>query len=293
MLKSIKGWLGPFLSLVFLLNACTGGNIGDATPRVTDGPDPNTSDTIPGEMPPGEMPPGEMPPGEMPPGGTPPGETPPAAIEQCPGANADVSAALNGWSSSDASLPAHGALRLELKARPTETLTGLFAVGAKAVNAFNEAAIAVRFGSDGTVDARDGAFYSSDVEYAYDPGVWYSIGIAADIDAETYDVEIGPCGEPRQTLIKGASFRSDADIAGELGAWAVWASDTASLEISTPAWMPSGGCMPATCDSLGHACGAPSNGCGGALSCGTCGGGQTCESGTCVDAPVVVPPPSL
>ena len=258
MFKFIKGRLGLIISLVVLLNACTFSDAFLSAPYQA----PPDIDVAPS------------------------GDT-----LECPGTNADVSAALNGWSSSDASLPAYGALRLELKARPTETLTGLFAVGAKAVNAFNEAAIAVRFRSDGTVDARDGAFYSSDVEYAYDPGVWYSISIAADIDAETYDVEIGPCGEPRQTLIKGASFRSDADIAGELAGWAVWASDTASLEISTPAWMPSGGCMPATCDSLGHACGAPSNGCGGALSCGTCGGGQTCESGTCVDAPVVMPPP--
>ena len=164
MFASIKGRLGLIVSLILLLNACTFG-------------DPFLSGSY-----------------------QPPRDTnvaPSGGALECPGANADVSAALNGWSSGDASLPAYGALRLDLKARPTETLTGLFAVGAKAVNAFNEAAIAVRFGSDGMVDARDGSFYSSDVEYAYDPGVWYSIGIAADIDAKTYDVEESDLVESR------------------------------------------------------------------------------------------------
>jgi hypothetical protein len=35
-------------------------------------------------------------------------------------------------------------------------------------------------------------------------------------------------------------------------------------------------CTPRTCTSLGAVCGTPSDGCGGTLSCGTCGSGQTC-----------------
>jgi cellobiose epimerase len=42
-------------------------------------------------------------------------------------------------------------------------------------------------------------------------------------------------------------------------------------------WL-SGTCTPATCTSLGAACGTPSNGCGGTLSCGTCPTGQTCNA---------------
>ena len=51
------------------------------------------------------------------------------------------------------------------------------------------------------VDARDGASYNSDVSYAYDAGVWYTIAVSADIATETYDVEIGRCGETPETLI--------------------------------------------------------------------------------------------
>ena len=159
------------------------------------------------------------------------------------------------------------------------------AVGTGNIDDITKAAITVRFANNGKVDVRDGSFYSADASYPYEPGVWYSIGIAADIANKTYDVEIGPCGEARETLIKDASFRDDADVRDELGAWAVWSSQAAALEVSTPAWMVAGGCIPATCESLGRDCGAASDGCGGALSCADCGSGQMCSNGVCVAEP--------
>lgn len=42
--------------------------------------------------------------------------------------------------------------------------------------------------------------------------------------------------------------------------------------------VPGGPCTPTTCAALGATCGTPSNGCGGTLSCGTCGTGQTCSA---------------
>ncbi len=207
---------------------------------------------------------------------------------QCPGANPDV-AARNGWRSSDASALTDGVLRFELKARPTASnLDGLVAVGAESIDDFDKAAIAVRFADDGLVDVRDGAFYASDMAYPYEPGVWYSIGIAADVDTQTYDVEIGPCGEPRETLIEDALFRDDTV---ELSTWAVWSSQTAALEVSTPAWIPAGGCVPATCESLGQECGQPGDGCGGTLNCGGCEGNELCDSGVCVEELMTTPPP--
>ena len=112
----------------------------------------------------------------------------------CPGASADVSAS-SGWRSVESSLPADGALRFEFKARPTAAnLDGLVAIGAEDIDAVAKAAITVRFAEDGFVDAFDGTVYDSDVAYPYDPGVWYSVSVSADIETETYDVEIGPCG---------------------------------------------------------------------------------------------------
>ena len=208
----------------------------------------------------------------------------------CPEASADVSAS-SGWRSSEASLPADGALRFEFKARPTAAdLNGLVAVGAQDIDAFTEAAIAVRFAEDGFVDARDGGIYDSDVSYPYDPGIWYSISVSADIQTETYDVEIGPCGEPQQKLIENASFRDDASVSEQLSGWAVWSSQSAALEVSTPSWIGSSECVPFTCETLGHVCGQPSDGCGGALSCGACGNGEICSSGTCIDESAPPPP---
>jgi len=210
----------------------------------------------------------------------------PAAF--CPGADPDV-AARNGWRSSDAAVPTDGVLRFEVKARATaEALNGLVAVGAEEINDFDEAALAVRFAGDGLVDVRDGGFYTSDLTYPYEPGVWYSIEMIADIDAQTYDVAIGPCGEARETLIEDASFRS---ITEELSAWAVWSSQTAALEVSTPTWMASGGCVPATCASLNHECGQLSDGCGGTLDCGGCDSTELCDSGLCVEELVTTPAP--
>ena len=208
---------------------------------------------------------------------------------QCPGASPDI-AARNGWRSSDASEPADGSLLFEFKARPTaENLNGLVALGAEGIDGFDEAAVAVRFAADGLIDVRDGGTYASDIAYPYEPGVWYSIGIAANLDTQTYVVDVGPCGELRETIIKDASFRNNVE---ELSAWAVWSSQTAALEVSTPAWMASGGCVPATCDSLVHECGQPSDGCGGTLDCGSCGNTELCDSGLCVEELVTTPPPA-
>jgi hypothetical protein len=66
--------------------------------------------------------------------------------------------------------------------------------------------------------------------------------------------------------------------------WAAWSSQTAALDVARVAWMPSGTCGPATCQSFGVECGTPTDGCGGNLSCGGCANDQTCDRGVCVCA---------
>jgi hypothetical protein len=258
----LVGRVGLLVSVLVLADACGGGEISDAPGGARLGPEASDPEVGNGVAP-----------------------------LVCPGASPDVRAQ-SGWQSYEAPLPADGALRFELKARPTAAnLEGVVAVGAEDIDDFPKAAIAVRFDDSGLVDVRDGADYSSDLAYPWEPGVWYSIAISADIDAKTYDVEVGPCGEPRQKLIEDASFRDSANVSGELSTWAVWSYTADPLEVSTPAWMTSSGaCTPATCLSLGHVCGTPQDGCGGTLSCGVCGDGETCSSGTCTNAPPPPPP---
>jgi hypothetical protein len=242
---------GFLTGILVLSSACAVGEIGDAlsAPRLDTGFNDTDGGVAAGPDP-----------------GTPgaPSEFLPSPTDPtCPGAAPDVSAS-NGWWSSDATLSAYDSLYFEFKARPgAGDINGLVAVGAEDINAFDEAAIAVRFARDGVVDARDGSIYSSDQLYEYDPEVWYTVAISANIATETYDVEIGRCGEKRETLIEGASFRHDADISDRLSTWAVWSSQSAALELATPTWMASGSCAPASCQSLGQACGQPSDGCGG------------------------------
>jgi hypothetical protein len=209
----------------------------------------------------------------------------------CPGVSADVSTS-DSWQSKEATHSAPGLLYFEVMARPVEAeLDALVAVGAQDIQDFSDAAIAVRFSETGLVDVMDDFEYSSDQSFEYDPGVWYNIAISADVIARTYDVEVGRCGEKRRNIIHGARFRSEANVYDQLNTWGIWSSRLASLELSTPTWMASGTCAPATCETLGAECGQPSDGCNGTLNCGVCGGGQSCSSGVCIDEPVSVPPP--
>ncbi len=49
------------------------------------------------------------------------------------------------------------------------------------------------------------------------------------------------------------------------------------------------GCVSTTCTELGYNCGGWADGCGKTLTCGTCGSGYTCTSGTCVAVSVTPP----
>ena len=209
----------------------------------------------------------------------------------CPSAAAVVSAS-DGWRSTTASTPAFETLELELMARPeADGIDAFVAVGARDIADFADPAIVVRFAADGLIDVRDDQAYIADQAFSYEAGVWYTIAIYADIAAGTYDVEVARCGEVPQTLVVGAAFTTEAGVSDRLTTWAAWSSQSASLDVSIPSWVSSGSCAPATCDSLGLECGTLGNGCGGNLSCGDCGDGQTCVSGgVCTDDPA--PPPS-
>ena len=218
------------------------------------------------------------------------------AVRTCMSPVPDVSAT-SGWQSRKAPQATSSELFFEVMARPTAAnLNGLVAIGSGDINDFSDAAILVRFADNGEIDVRNGSQYDSDRSIAYVPGVWYTIYITADVVAETYKVEVGTCGGSRETLVSRASFRPDAPSGEPLSHWAVWSSQDASLEVATPAWMTSGGCVPATCQSLGSDCGQPSDGCGASLDCGSCGSGEVCGSGVCTEAPsssIPAPSPSL
>jgi len=171
----------------------------------------------------------------------------------CPSAAAVVSVS-NGWQSTEASQPAFDTLQLSFLARPeAANIDALVGVGAQDIDDFPDAMLTVRFADDGFIDVQDGSAYDSDVAFAYEPDVWYSITISADIATGTYDVEVARCGESPQVLITGAAFRSEAGASDRLTTWALWSSQSAKLDVSTPSWVASGNCAPATCQSLGLA----------------------------------------
>lgn len=110
---------------------------------------------------------------------------------------------------------------------------------------------------------------------------WYQVAITADLAARTYTVRIAQEGTAPQTLISGASFRTSGGTSGGLSHVALWASNSARIELADIAWT-AGTCEPQTCGTLGHACGAPDDGCGTSLDCGSCPNGQFCSAdGVC------------
>jgi hypothetical protein len=83
----------------------------------------------------------------------------------CPAVAPDVSVS-NGWRSTRASQPAFDTLDFEVMARPgAADLDGIVAIGGQDIGAFSDAAILVRFASDGLVDARDGSVYDKDATF--------------------------------------------------------------------------------------------------------------------------------
>ena len=211
----------------------------------------------------------------------------------CSSLSPDIQAS-GGWRGVESPQVADGALFFTVQARPTVAgLNGLVAVAPQEPRNFSDAAILVRFNSDGLVDVRNGAIYDSGLVYPYEPGVWYDISISADLDNQTYSVDIGRCGAERIRLIDEAAFRSDAPDSSSLTHWAAWSSQGATLDLVTPSWGTTGSCQPSTCQSLGRECGSASDGCGGTLNCGGCGSGELCSSGMCVaDSGLVLSAPT-
>ena len=196
----------------------------------------------------------------------------------------------NGWRSIEASEAALRTLEFEVWARPgVDDGDASVVVGSGDMSGFSDAPIEVRFANDGFIKARNGSVYDSDNAYPYRPRRWYRIRITADLPTRTYDVNVhgsnGRRGAERsQTLIRAATFSSDANETVGLTYWAGWSSQDAELQLAGASWTASGSCAPSTCESLGVECGQPIDGCGVSLNCGRCANDQTCDSGVCVCA---------
>ncbi len=188
----------------------------------------------------------------------------------CSELSPDIQAS-DGWRNVQASQTAEGELFSSYKARPTVAgLNGLLAIAPQPVDAFSDAAVLVRFADNGLVDARNGSIYDSDIAYPYEPGVWYDVVVSADLTSQVYSVDIGRCGGALTRLISNAEFRSDAPESSQLTHWAIWSSQSATLDVVAASWGVAGSCQPSSCQSLGRECGTASDGCGGILSCGDC-----------------------
>lgn len=83
----------------------------------------------------------------------------------------------------------------------------------------------VRFNSSGTIDVRDGDVYRSDVVVPYVPGKHYRISIffhrRYDGQADSYDVSVGPEGEPGRIVANGYRLRTGYEFLDAFDNWAL------------------------------------------------------------------------
>jgi hypothetical protein len=90
---------------------------------------------------------------------------------------------------------------------------------------------------------------------------------------------LAACGASQQDTAPGSGFEEGTSPPESVGPPPENTGTPPENTGTPPVTPPSESCRPLRCEDRGASCGAVSDGCGGTLSCGTCGLGQTCGGG--------------
>jgi hypothetical protein len=110
----------------------------------------------------------------------------------------------------------------------TATVDGGVALAKGAATDWPGLATTVRFGPDGTVDARDGAGYPAST-VRYTAGTTYHVRVQVDVAARTYSAWLKPAGGTEVAIAQGYHFRTEQQGVTGLDNWVV-ASDGDGLQ---------------------------------------------------------------
>lgn len=196
----------------------------------------------------------------------------------CGSKTPDLSTSADAWVDSAQQTASTESLTFEVYARAA-TADSIVTVSSVPITTFGDAAMLVRFDTDGFFDVRNaGAYACDDCGISWAADTWYKITITANVTASTYSVDVGLCDDTQSRVITDAAFRTGAPTAGGMDYYSIW-SQTGTVGIEGASW--DGQCTPATCGGLGFNCDIWPDGCGDTVDCGTCGGGDVCDSGSC------------
>ncbi|NOK37135.1 hypothetical protein HMI49_28450 [Corallococcus exercitus] len=114
---------------------------------------------------------------------------------------------------------------------------------------------------DGSILMAGGSFNTYGVElYTPSTGSWITVGSITQGRTNHPTIALA---DGRVLFIAGTTYNAQGTMQA-----------LSSVEV----FDPTATCAPTTCTAQGKNCGTLSDGCGGTLSCGTCGSGQTCGS---------------
>jgi hypothetical protein len=110
----------------------------------------------------------------------------------------------------------------------TATVDGAVGLSQGAATGWSGVATIVRFGPDGTVDARNGASYPASTIH-YSAGTTYHVRVQVDLGSHTYSAWVQPSGGAEVAVAQGYQFRTEQQGATALDHWVV-ASDGDALQ---------------------------------------------------------------
>jgi hypothetical protein len=105
----------------------------------------------------------------------------------------------------------------------TATVDGAVGLSKGTAGGWSDLATIVRFGADGTVDARNGASYPASTVH-YSAGVTYHVRVQVDLGTHTYSAWLKPANGTEVAIAQGYAFRTEQGSVDSIDNWVV-ASD--------------------------------------------------------------------
>ena len=116
--------------------------------------------------------------------------------------------------------PQTGSFVMKYSATPSaNNITGVFAAGPVTPLSYNDAAVLVRFSTDGTIQAFDGLLYRASTTVTYTANTQYNFRIFVNFTSKTYSVFVTPQGGSEKEIAQDFTFRTTQNTATTLEYW--------------------------------------------------------------------------
>jgi len=144
----------------------------------------------------------------------------------------------NGWTHSNQNLIQDEMTTTFLMRAESAQMDGFVALTSAAADDFNGLLATVRLAPSGQIDVRDGDDYRSDVEFNYNPDVWYEVTIQTNIVSRLYSVSVAEYAVETNAveLIVDAAYRTGTDETAGITNLTLWSSNAGAIEVAKVNW---------------------------------------------------------